>query len=150
MVFYSPAWLLTPYVTKDNLKLLIFLPLPLKYWDDRHVISQLFYAMLRTEPRAPCMLGKRPTNCFPVYPLFKNLYVLLVYVSVCAPHACGSSRRSKEDVRSPVVGVIDGYELTDWELNSSPFEEQSLLLTADLSLQPLYLSQCISCIICFR
>ena len=71
-------------------------------------------------------------------------------VCVCVRERERERERAEEDVRSPVVGVIDGYELTDWELNSSPFEEQSLLLTADLSLQPLYLSQCISCIICFR
>ena len=46
--------------------------------------------------------------------------------------------RTEEDVRSPVVGVIDGYELTDWELNSSPFEEQSLLLTSEPSLRAFY------------
>jgi hypothetical protein len=44
-----------------------------------------------------------------------------------------------EGVRSPKARITDGCELLCgyWELNSGPLEEQSVLLTAEPSLQPL-------------
>jgi hypothetical protein len=42
------------------------------------------------------------------------------------------------DVRFPATGVTDSCELPCgfWELNLGPLEEQSVLLTAEPSLQP--------------
>lgn len=47
----------------------------------------------------------------------------------------------EETVRSSGTRVTDGYELLhEWlELNPGPLQEQSVLLTAEASLQPLWL-----------
>ena len=45
---------------------------------------------------------------------------------------------SKEGIRSPRTGVTDSYELLCgcWELNPGPLEEQLVILTIELSLEP--------------
>ena len=58
-------------------------------------------------------------------------YFFMVYLSLFYVHWC-------EGIRSPGTGFSDSYELPCgcWELNPGPREEQSVLLTAEPSLQP--------------
>lgn len=50
------------YVLKNDLELLIFLPLPSKCWDYKLVPPHLVYMVLRIEPRASCMVGEQCTR----------------------------------------------------------------------------------------
>ena len=61
--------------------------------------------------------------------IFFNIFI--VYLTLFYVHWC-------EGVRSPGTGFSDSCELPCgcWELNPGPLEEQSVLLTAEPSLQP--------------
>jgi hypothetical protein len=56
-----------------------------------------------------------------------------------------------EGVRSSENGVTDGCELPCecWELNSGPLEELLVLLTAEVSLQPLWVCFVLFVLFCF-
>jgi hypothetical protein len=60
----------------------------------------------------------------------------VLFACLCAMcvQCCG---RPQEGIRSLGTGVIDGCELSCgcWELNPGPLKEQSVFLTAELSLQ---------------
>lgn len=59
---------------------------------------------------------------------------LFYVMSICVFPACMC-----KGIGSPGAGVTDGYELPCecWELDLGPLEDQLLLLTVELSLQPL-------------
>ena len=64
--------------------------------------------------------------------------VLPACMSVNHLHAW-DPRRPEDDIRSPETGVIGGCKLLPygcWELNLGPLEEQTVLLTTKLALQP--------------
>lgn len=50
------------YVAGAGFELVILLPPPLEFWDYIHVRLFLFYTVLKTEPKASCVLGKCPTS----------------------------------------------------------------------------------------
>lgn len=59
---YSPGWPETPCVAKDNLELLMLLPLPLECWDYRWVTLLLNYAALKIEAKVLSVQTKHHTN----------------------------------------------------------------------------------------
>lgn len=64
--------------------------------------------------------------------------VFCMHICLCTTSMPRFSRGSKRGVRPPRTGVSDGCELPCGccELNQDPLEEQSTLLTAELSFQP--------------
>jgi hypothetical protein len=69
--------------------------------------------------------------CFFFFDFLKNSFTLVFCLLVCP---C-------EGVRSPGTGIIDSYVLTFgcWDLNLGPLEEQPVLLSAEPSLQPVFI-----------
>lgn len=52
-------------------------------------------------------------------------------------YACQVPQKLEEDMRFSSAGTIDGYDMEILELNPGPLQGKSVLLTAELSLQPL-------------
>jgi hypothetical protein len=79
-------------------------------------------------------------HCLASFPHFrtdlkKKIFTYVMYVDVLS--ACASIC-APEDIRFHETTVMDGCEPSCdcWELNSGTLEEQSVLLTAEPSLQP--------------
>jgi hypothetical protein len=69
-----------------------------------------------------------------LYFLINDLFIFILCASVLWLHVCLC-----EGARSPGTGVTGWWKLPCgcWELNLGPLEEQSVLLTTELSFQPL-------------
>ena len=55
-------WLLAFLIFRLNPNIMLYLLVPLEYWDYRHALSHSVYVVLGIEPRALNMLGKHSTN----------------------------------------------------------------------------------------
>lgn len=78
-------------------------------------------------------------------------YFINVSVCVCTPRVCRCLQRPEEGMQFPGAGVRGSCELPDVDAkkqDSSPLEEQKVLITDKPSLHPLrcsFIPRCISC-----